>query len=457
MSAKTLLVLLLFVVSGFATAQDQPPFIYYPYGYGYIIERADGTDSHFIDGAADQATVYRDAMWSPSGTWLAWRAEDSRGCGTLDRRSQELIVANAETAHLVSYEDWVRFTWSRRSDQLLVLSSNNDLLQWSIIDPAAPYVPLASGIINDSAGDAAALLQDFFEHGQTPAARNDSLEQAAASADGQWLAYIDDGPVMVDRATGETHLIAPSVHGYGGNRGGYVKWHPSRNWFISIEEGVAGCGSAYHTQVTNGDTRYEVDYSNSVEWLPPQVDPASFPRFEKPPQPRPFKTLEAPETISRLIWSDDGRSLYAYTGYGDSPDPLVAWDVETGELLQNVEFPPVFIPQPSDAFAGMPLLAESDSYNVVPTGVYDKQSGQQAVVFQSDLWTLGGVFQISSNERVVIGSALIQPLYVWSLTTGETLFQGLTATAAAISPDSVVVAVASGWDVHLYTSDAFGF
>ena len=151
--------------------------------------------------------------------------------------------------------------------------------------------------------------------------------------------------------------------------------------------------------------------------------------------------------------------MYAYTGFG-TPTPVAAWDVASGEQLQNSEFPPI-VEQPDSYpesyFHDVLVLDESDAYLVINHGAYDKQSGEQVVEFEVDLWTVGGIFQISSNEEVVIGSAIIKPFYVWSLSTGELLFEGLMATAAAIRPDSTVVAVASGWDVHLYSAADFGF
>lgn len=456
MVARSLLILLLFMLSGFTGTQDEPPFIYYPQSDGYIVERADGSDSHFIDGGAGAHPAKRDASWSPSGKWLAWRAVDFAGCGSSGEPAEQLVIASAESTTLLPFDDWVRFIWSRNDDQLFIVSSDHDELLWQIIDPAAPDTPLASGSIDADAADSMTHLQDFLTSGQAEFSRNDNLDQAVPSADGQWLAYIEDGPVMVNRASGETRLIAPSIYGYGGNRGGYIKWHSSQNWFISVEEGMAGCGSSYHTQVTNGETRYELEYANQVEWLPPQVNPGTFPAFEKPAQPQPLKTLHAQQTITRLVWSADGSMLYAYTGNPDAPDPVVAWDVVSGEQLQNPIFPPI-AEIPEAYFDDQRLLVESDSYIVSPSGAYDKQSGDQVVDFHVDLWTVGGIFQISSDEKVMIGSAIIKPLYIWSLGTGELLFEGLMATAAAISPDSAVVAVASGWDVHLYSADSLGF
>ena len=151
--------------------------------------------------------------------------------------------------------------------------------------------------------------------------------------------------------------------------------------------------------------------------------------------------------------------MYAYTGFS-TPTPVVAWDVASGEQLQNPEFPPIIEradSYPESYFHDVRILDESDTYVVINDGAYDKQSGERVIELDGSLWHVGGIFQISSNEKVVIGSAIVKPFYVWSLSTGEVLFEGLMATAASVSPDSSVVAVASGWDVHLYSAASLGF
>ena len=110
MFSRSVLILLLFVLSGVAVAQDEPPFVYFPYEDGYLIQRADGTDSHFVEGVAGAHPKNFDATWSPSGQWLVWRTLDVGGCGMSGEPAEQLIIASAETTTLLPYGNWVRFT-----------------------------------------------------------------------------------------------------------------------------------------------------------------------------------------------------------------------------------------------------------------------------------------------------------------------------------------------------------
>lgn len=60
-----------------ATAQDDPPYIYYYSGTlnGIVVERADGTDSRILgQGLMPEAANFVDGPgWSPDGRWFAWR------------------------------------------------------------------------------------------------------------------------------------------------------------------------------------------------------------------------------------------------------------------------------------------------------------------------------------------------------------------------------------------------
>ncbi len=439
-------------------AQQSPPYVFYPGDGGYYIERADGLRLHHVGGMDGANRAQRSPRWSPSGKWLAWVAYDAGGCGTGSGASEQLAVAGAETGFLRTYDGVVRFAWSPSRDLILVVAETHNGARWDVIDPAAPDAPPETGSL---ASDAAELFASFFAS-EPARTRNDRIEEAAMSADGRWLAYIDDGPVLVNQVSGEMRFIAPSVYGFGGNRGGYIQWHPSRDWLISVEEGVAGCGSSYHTQVTDGEIRYEVGTSHfraagvrDVQWLPAHVDPQTFIEAGLVEQPQPFAVLHAQEWITALQWSSDGGTLFSYIGYGD-PIPLAAWDVARRRALPDAEFPPV-AEQIESYYLDRRVLAESERFVVIPNDVYDKQTGRLVLSAGVDLWTLGGVYQISADERIMIGSAILEPVRIWSLVYGDLEFSGFTATAAALSPDMGIVAVASGWEVRLYTRESLGF
>ena len=161
-----------------------------------MIERADSSTAislRVLAGAHPNNLTVLVAI----GTMVGLAYARLGGCGSSGQPAEQLIIAGSETATLLHYTDWVRFTWASTQDQLFVVSSQDNVLQWQIIDPAAPDTPLASGSLDAESGESIALLKRFFYGASANDPRNNRLEDAALSPDGQWLAYIEDGPVMV--------------------------------------------------------------------------------------------------------------------------------------------------------------------------------------------------------------------------------------------------------------------
>src|SRR5689334_15272750 len=109
---RKLIVLALLALSIMPVLGDElAPFIYYAAKNGYIIERADGTDSHILgEGMTVEPTQF-DASWSPSGAWLAWRGSDSGGCGMSSDPIDSLYLVGSSGEYRSTFQA-LEYAWS---------------------------------------------------------------------------------------------------------------------------------------------------------------------------------------------------------------------------------------------------------------------------------------------------------------------------------------------------------
>lgn len=120
--------LLLLSLSSPATAQDQPPYLYYYADTlnAFVIERADGSDSRTIGQGLipDDATIFSGAGFSPSGNWFGWSATDYNG--VLGRPPSPTVshiasLTSGQPHPLVNGLTAATLAWSPISDLLLIV------------------------------------------------------------------------------------------------------------------------------------------------------------------------------------------------------------------------------------------------------------------------------------------------------------------------------------------------
>ncbi|HEX2621352.1 MAG TPA: hypothetical protein VHL11_14435, partial [Phototrophicaceae bacterium] len=271
------------------------------------------------------------------------------------------------------------------------------------------------------------------------------------SPDQQQLAYIEDGPVLIDLTTGESQRVSPIAESLGGNWGGHVFWHPSQPWIIAEEEGMAGCGSTWYTQVTNGTQRYEVTACGSrggcAHWLPEVVNPDLYPAYEKPAQPIPVMTLHAGDWVTDLTWS--GNILQSNLSYYNHQS--AAWDVTTGVSASTFTPTPTAVyPETEEAKYGV-RLGESEHYIVSLNGaLYDKRTGEAIFNYADTNTDTYYQFKLTADEHLMVAGEDARPLKIWSIPDGQMIYEGMDVTAFALSPDGHYIAVGRGWDVEIY-------
>src|SRR5688572_18563127 len=95
------------------------PFIYYESKDGYVIERADGTDSHILGEGLTLEAAQAYASWSPSGAWLAWRGYDLGGCGSSPDPVDSLYLAGIGGEYRFPFQQ-VAYKWSPMKDHLVL-------------------------------------------------------------------------------------------------------------------------------------------------------------------------------------------------------------------------------------------------------------------------------------------------------------------------------------------------
>src|SRR5215213_8704384 len=111
-----------------AEVENRTPYIYYYSSEkaGFIIERADGSDSHLLSKfETPDNTMISGPGWSPSGKWLAWTIWDVEG-GSLSQSVAYIINRNGNQISLFPQElvkgatAQVEMLWSPINDLLLV-------------------------------------------------------------------------------------------------------------------------------------------------------------------------------------------------------------------------------------------------------------------------------------------------------------------------------------------------
>jgi WD40 repeat protein len=268
------------------------------------------------------------------------------------------------------------------------------------------------------------------------------------SPDERSIASIQDGPVIVERTSGQIHRFPPHPQSWGGNWGGEIYWHPTQPWVISIEKGIAASAQIYHASLVSlGAGVFPVtDGSDDEQWLPERVDPLTF-KSDKASTTsiKPVRVLKGKDWVDDLTWNQN-----VINAYGDQP---TAWNADTGQEVSQVQ-PRPEKPKQDEYYKDIPVLAKtSDGKRVLTRSgeVYNTETGQVLYrIVDPNVNDLSKV-QFSADGKYLVGLAgLDLDLYLWDARNGKLLYKGLYPTAFALSPDSTQIAVAQSWDVSIY-------
>lgn len=148
--AISLTVLLSGVHVGKAQQSDIPYLYYYSWAeQGFMIERADGNDQHFLPAPLKSSDhdLLGGPGWSPSGKWITWWSR--RDAGNINRTSAlGYIMSSDGQAHsdlLDGMSNIIQMAWSPRGDYLSVvttptLTNNLDTYDIFLFDVNAPQM-----------------------------------------------------------------------------------------------------------------------------------------------------------------------------------------------------------------------------------------------------------------------------------------------------------------------------
>lgn len=299
------------------------------------------------------------------------------------------------------------------------------------------------------------------------------------SPDGQRLFFVEDGPVIYDMATATYQKFRPSYAGFHSFDGGEVVWHTSGEWAFVFEESLVA-GGAYVRDLgimrSDGTQRRDLSFIRgipnpiTVNWLPPQVDPAALPSpVTVPLVAQPNTTLHGAHWSFYADWSPDGRRLAAGLDWGsrDGGD-INVWEVKTGEIVHVFEnagadervvwssgetfIPDLSIPDPDSGGGCDYVMARSpDGRHVVQCGkAIDTATGNVLADLEKGC---GFYFDAtySPDGRLLVTASNIHPVEIWDTTTWEIIVslpnQGQTV---AFSPDGTQLAVTASWDIQLW-------
>jgi WD40 repeat protein len=143
----TLFALLTIVLSRVAPlhaeeVMSDAPYLYYYSGNGFVIERADGSDSRVLGNGLTPTTEYMnfvDAAWSPSGQWLAWTS-NSWGCnppGRICPAGSANVIRSDGSQRLTTFDSWgggVTLQWVENTDLLFAAQQTFEIFPETLYD-----------------------------------------------------------------------------------------------------------------------------------------------------------------------------------------------------------------------------------------------------------------------------------------------------------------------------------
>ncbi len=378
-------------------AESALPFIYYWNG-GFVIERADGTDSTRLAQSVGTpcSGVHFDAAWSGAGHWLMWNSASGdpasgpvRWCAVRYDDSRRLT-----TLELFGGNNYLNIAWSPAENDLLMVSS----LERPTTDRTHPEHDPAVYVIDAERDDF--VLQVPF----------DQLYQLAEwSSDGQFILQFDpspDVPVRVIPVNGDApftldaEFLGQDATGWGR----YPVWTPDHRLVYRR----VGTDTLV---IENLATREALEFPftaaavTAVEWNPTGDPAILFTRDDRGPQT--WRLSLATQTLEKL--SGDLWPPYRVDPYG-SPSPYPKYSSQfwspdgQGALVERTDHTLVWLfPDGSLADTGFPPQAEDEQripLAVQWRGVYAFVVwGQVTTIYDLDADKLVTTFQKLDRQR----------------------------------------------------------
>lgn len=325
-------IIVLSLTSIVSSAQSDAPYVqYYSRVLGaFVIERADGSDSHLFapDVMPDEHQAVRILGWSPGGEYFAWLSAPFYFTGGGITWFDVWVVDAAGTPLplLDDHDDSTNAYWSADDDTLYLLNETFDGTP-----PTITAANIATGTVEPATTarvPAQAFAEDWFP---SPDGR---LEVDAFSGT---LIEIETGEfVPAQRFSGAVGEIVCGVH-----------WHRGGAWYLR-EDGIilagGGCPSGIVVADTAGTLQRELTDCPlgglCVIWLPDAI-------ADNLPTGAPESVVPAPTHLLRHLgpalavgWWNDGQGVVAYEEartMGETVSDLIWWGTsEMGWGLSDI-------------------------------------------------------------------------------------------------------------------------
>jgi len=437
-------------------------------------------------------------QWSPDGshgiltdghdTWLV-----SPGTAQL---TNEAVPPNPSTQSSNALQQ----IWSPNSQHALILSGDT-LYHLNVVTAQLDKVPIEGQSINWSwRSDTQAFIYacPAYEAPQAPALLVDfaagttqnifvpdlstEIPQLKLSPDTLHLLMIGEGSNLYQLQPYSEQQLRPPAGAWRSDPGGDMLWNKDSQWALTFKRGFFG---QHYLGVIRADGHYQRDLSFiydpvssiSLNWLPPQVNPANLsPALSRPLFVQPKQVLTGQDWSFGLIWSPDGKRLLSENG--DEPTSVQLWNIASRKGVPIVlkpddthglgwtqnekgEFVPALTTatQAQGSWSGLYPLAYSPNGTQViisggkdnfPPGVYDTKS--QNLIYRLDVFK-GDIYSASYSPdgRLLAVASPFASAYIWDTTTWNivaTLPE--VATSVAFSPDGKQIAAGTSWNVNLY-------
>jgi hypothetical protein len=399
-------------------------------------------------------------LWSPDGQHLLSADLWEGRLYHLDLRTQLLTSMPIEVPAM---DDNITWTWTNEARALVKPTAYDDDEH-----PIADVYDFAAGtheriVLNKPTSDWVAAAS------------------ASLSNNEQYIAFIDEGPVIYEVETGISHFFQPGTNEFYTMLGGEVFWHHSGDWLITHDDALIGGGGYYRNLgVMRRDGTIQRSLSSVswptpvvIGWLPPQVNPGLLPPVSPMSFPEPDMTLNGSNWSLYLSWSPDSQQLASsMVEWGQLGETLWdIWNLKTGSLTQTVEVSNShdrahWIAAPNGEYSPTfetidveaPLAVSHDGRLAVVT----RQTGYHLAVVER---STGSIIQIlddssdfyaasfSPDDRLLIVSSPFYPFStrIWDTQTWDVLLTFPEARpGVAFSPDGTKIAVSRSWDIDIY-------
>jgi hypothetical protein len=310
MHIKTLVIMFccFYGLAGTGQVQESDtPYLYYYSNVlnAFVIERADGMDSHILaqDVMPNDHNRVDGPGWSPSGEWLAWMSAIDRSPGNSSFMGWIITADGLERLTFLDDMNYiVQLEWSETDDMLFVHQFDWDKLQsYSVIDTDQQEVILSADSIEELSND---RYRTYFETDHDVLILEEPIAgerfefnidfityserkvyddgDYSISPNGRYMGELGQNRSIIDTLTNQA--IGYEPYGEADTDGAFgvmaYVWHPDSEWVITVEDltyaggkGLDGIG----VLGMHGGGRRELTVCRYAEicanWLPDRVIP----------------------------------------------------------------------------------------------------------------------------------------------------------------------------------------